>query len=83
MVILLITVDSITLVAVTLSAELCFLWHPPRTSLRLVKVVIHRLNSLLKLTAPLVYSVVAEYQPEEIQTSENGTWGFPTGKIGT
>ena len=52
------------------------MWHPPQTSLR---VVIHRLNYLLKLTAPLVFSVVAEYQPEEIRTGENGTQGLSTG----
>ena len=58
------------------------MWYPPRTSLRLIKVVIHRQNLLLQLTAaPLVFSVVAEYQPEEIRTGENGTRGFPTGII--
>ena len=43
------------------------------------KVVFHRLNFLLKLSAPLAFSVMAEYQPEEIGTSENGSRGSRMG----
>ena len=35
----------------------------------------HRLNFLLKLSAPLAFSVMAEYQPEEIDTSSTGARG--------
>ena len=38
-----------------------------------------RLNFLLKLSAPLAFSVMAEYQPEEIGTSENGSRGSRMG----
>ena len=30
------------------------------------RLVVHRLNFLLNLSAPLAFSVIAEYQPEEI-----------------
>ena len=46
------------------NSELSFLGRPHKISLRLAKVVIHRLNFLL------AFSVMAEYEPEEIGTSE-------------
>ena len=51
------------------TSELSFLGRPRQISLRLAKVVIH---ILLELSAPLAFSVMAEYQPEEIGISENG-----------
>ena len=57
------------------TSELSFLGRPQQISFRLAKVDIHRLNFLLKLSAPLTFSVMAEYQPEEIGTSENGARG--------
>ena len=47
--------------------------------LRLAKVVIHRLIFMLKLSAPLAFSVMAEYQPEEIGTGEKGARGVSDG----
>ena len=60
------------------TSELSFLGRPRQISLRLAKVVIHRLNFPLELSAPLAFSVMAEYQPEEIGTSENGARGSRT-----
>ena len=54
------------------TSELSFLGRPRQIWFRFAKVVIHRLNFLLKLSAPLAFSVMAEYQPEEIDTSSNG-----------
>ena len=56
-----------------------FLGHPRQISIRLTKVVIHRLNVLLKPSAPLDFSVMAEYQPEEIGTSEKSVRGVSNG----
>ena len=60
------------------TSELSFLGRPRQISLRLAKVVIHRLNFPLELSAPLAFSVMVEYQPEEIGTSENGARGSRT-----
>ena len=58
------------------NSKLSFLGRPRQISLRLAKVVIHRLNFLLKL---LAFSVMAEYEPEEIGTSERVHEGSRTG----
>ena len=57
------------------TSELSFLGRPRQIWFRFAKVGIHRLNFLLKLSAPLAFSVMAEYQPEEIDTSSNGARG--------
>ena len=61
------------------TSELSFLGRPRQISVRLAKVVIHRLNFLLELSAPLAFSVMAEYQPEEIGTSEKSARGVSDG----
>ena len=63
------------------SQILSFLGRPRQISLKLANVVFHRLNFVLKLSAPLAFSVMAEYQPEKIGTSENGARGSRTGII--